>query len=141
MIDLALKLSLALGAGCLVACSALDNCPESKPARDIEEGTTDSESLVYESAPWEGPLHEFPAKTRLRFFHELAATPQFVTTYLSFSESGTGSSDATENSGNQGRIECVDARLIQIRNDTCENFYIRVVAQATPASRTDITCD
>jgi len=127
--------------GTLAGCSELDNCPESESPKLIETGTTDTQTLSYVSAAWDGPLDDFPAKTRLSFVHQLGVTPEIVNSWVSFSGQGTGGSDVTENAGNQGRIECVDSRVIQITNDTCEDrFFIRVVATATGAGSTLESC-
>lgn len=142
-----LAVLLALG-----GCDQLDNCPdaldpipvEPRPADGEDPGSTDLDALTYESAPWEGPLHAFPASTILRFEHDLGHRPTFVTSYVSFSADGTNdgdSGDVTENAGNQGRILCVDAHEIIIENDTCEeDFYIRVVAMATGHESTAVVC-
>jgi hypothetical protein len=135
----------------LVACDKLDNCPDSLdpimvPPREAtaeDPGSTDLETLTYESAPWSGPLQPFPPDTKMRFEHGLKVAPTFVQTFLSFSSTGTNDGeggDVTENAGNQGRILCVDAHEIVIENDTCEeDFYIRVVAMATGKESTDDT--
>lgn len=126
----------------LGACSSVTSgCPDEQPARTLDSGATDSQSLFYESAPWTGPLDSFPARSELIFQHRLGLTPQIVMTYLSFSKNGTADTDVAENAGNQGLIECVDSEIIRIRNDTCEGgFYIRVVAMATPNARAESHC-
>jgi hypothetical protein len=128
---------LAIGGGC----SDLRNCPEgrSEPIV-IDHGATDKEAVTYESAPYDGPLDPFPAKTRLRFQHELGVVPLFVETFLSFEQHGTngnGPGNISESAGNQTLIECVDAHVIEVLNDTCESsFFIRIVAaeEAPPSA-------
>ncbi len=135
---------LALTATC--GCSELDNCPDGsdKPIT-IDTGTTDQANLSFESAPWGGPLDAFPAKRQLEFKHDLGVTPLLVKAYLSFSKVGTNESDpgsVTEVAGNEGPFECVDSKVIVVKNDTCEkSFFIRVVALgASPNSDTDTHC-
>jgi hypothetical protein len=142
--------SLALG------CSELDNCPDSAsyavevgeyeagaaPAAAGAGGAGDdaaaAASLSYESSAWDERRSRFPAKTCLRFRHNLGTTPEVVTSYVSFTALG---SDVTENAGNQGRIKCVDDYEIVIKNDTCEDsFFIRVAAHASGASSTGQHC-
>jgi hypothetical protein len=72
-------------------------------------------------------LDEFGPHATVTFIHGLGVVPDFVSTYLAFTAKGT-QSEVTENAGNQGEIECVDATSIRIRNGTCAEFYIRVVA-------------
>jgi hypothetical protein len=139
-----LSFTSVAGALLLLGCSGLDNCPDAATkAIEIKDGTTDKMALFYESASWTGEprdeeprkRHPFPAKTCLRFLHELGATPEVVTTYLSFEADG---SDVTENAGNQGRIKCVDDHEIVIKNDTCEeDFFIRVAATASGSSHSE----
>lgn len=75
-----------------------------------------------------GPLVKFPAKGSVTFMHDLGVAPDLVSTYVSFSELGTGESNLAENTGNQGEISCVDDKVVVVENGTCAQFYIRVVA-------------
>ncbi|HET9957302.1 MAG TPA: hypothetical protein VFQ61_22545 [Polyangiaceae bacterium] len=87
---------------------------------------------VYESSPWGGPLARFEGGNTLEFEHGLGVVPEWVSTYLSFAAEGTDKSNVAENAGDSGLIECVDAEIIRLRNNTCENEYsVRVLAQAT----------
>lgn len=95
-----------------------------------EGGTTDGG--IYTSSEWNGPWAHFPAGRTIDFKHALGVMPQFVSTYVSFKEAGIrGDDSASENAGNQGLIRCVDTQTIRIYNDTCAEFYIRVVAIST----------
>jgi hypothetical protein len=140
----------------LAACDKLDNCPDEREPIPIEDRHTDRTALVYESAQWGGetlpwPDHQevqlldhFPPDTELHFKHGLGVVPTLIKTYLAFSKEGTNGpmgGDVTENAGNQGRIQCVDAEEIVITNDTCEeDFYIRVVAYGLGSTSTEIFC-
>lgn len=130
----------------LAGCDNLDNCPDGGDPRTASPkfSTPDPEGGSYESTPWEGPFEPFPPNTDVHFEHGLGVQPFLVKTYLSFSSNGTngaGGGDATENAGNQARIQCVDAERIVIENDTCEeDFYIRVVALGSPSGSKDTFC-
>jgi hypothetical protein len=125
----------------LVACDKLDNCPDAQAPKIIDTGTTDPAARMYESAPWGGTLDRVPPDTDVHFVHGLGHAPWAVHTYLAFSSDGTSQGDVSESAGNQGRIQCVDAREIVISNDTCEeDFYIRVVAISTGNESTKIFC-
>jgi hypothetical protein len=133
---------MLLLASALTGCNELDNCAEEQNGQliTIDTGTTHAEAQLFESAPWDN-LDPFPAKRLLRFVHELGTRPEIVTTYVSFSADGTQHSDVTENTGNQGRIKCVDAHEIVVMNDTCEeDFYIRVTATASGEGSTETPC-
>lgn len=134
----AVLISACLG---LLGCSDLDNCAEDEgeviPA-NAPKAMPDVATGTFTSCPWEGPRSPFPAKVTLRFAHGLGATPEIVSTYVSFKSEG---SDLTENAGNQGRIRCVDDEHIWIKNDTCEeSFFVRVVAQASGETNTAESC-
>jgi hypothetical protein len=130
----------------LSGCDQLDNCPDAKApiTADPKKGRTNLEAFTYESAPWDGNFQPFPPNTDVHFEHGLGIPPFLVTTYLSFEVEGTngaGGGDATENAGNQARIQCVDHERIVIENDTCEeDFFVRVVAIASPGDSTDVVC-
>jgi hypothetical protein len=126
----------------LSGCSELDNCADEQNDEliTIDTGVTHADAQLYESAPWE-ELDPFPAKRLLRFVHDLGTRPELVSTYVSFSKNGTLASDVTENTGNQGRIKCVDAHEIVVMNDTCEeDFHIRVTALASGEGPTETPC-
>jgi len=115
---------------CLTGCGALDNCPDSRDPISITHGKTDKEKLVYESTPWGGPLDHFPAKTALWFRHDFGVVPFTSVPFLSFSSVGTGNEGGGSvalTAGNQTLVDCVDKRVIVLRNDTCEpSFYVRL---------------
>lgn len=120
------------GLGLLAGCSELDNCPDGRDPIVIDGGHSDPEAHEYTSASFGGPLDAFPAKTELVFEHGLGVAPLDVHTYLSFKAVGTNDErggSVAESAGNQALIECVDSRVIVVKNDTCEpNFFIRVTA-------------
>jgi hypothetical protein len=123
---------LVLGAA-LSGCSALDNCPDGQLEPIVIAGRPSSpEGQLYESTGWNDTLDHFPAKSALAFEHGLGFTPFHVMPYLSFSPRGTNGADGGSvalSAGNQSLIDCVDANVIVLRNDTCEkSFYIRVEA-------------
>jgi hypothetical protein len=133
---------MLLLASALAGCNELDNCAEEQNDEliTVDTGTTYADAQLFESAPWD-ELDPFPAKRLLRFVHDLGTRPEVVTTYVSFSKSGTEHSDVTENTGNQGRIKCVDAHEIVVMNDTCEEgFFIRVTASASGEGSTETPC-
>jgi hypothetical protein len=133
--------AMLLSIVCASGCSALDNCPDGRDPVSVLNGVTDKEQLIYESKPWGRDLDAFPAKTALYFRHDLGVIPPLVLPYLSFSPVGTaneGHGSVTVTSGNQTLIDCVDDRVIVLRNDTCEpSFYVRVVAMGESRSVED----
>jgi hypothetical protein len=124
--------ALTLLAAC--GCSSLDNCPDEQPRRTIanEPGMTDVDELYYESAPDSGPLAPYTPRSELVFEHGLGVKPLLYKAYLSFTKEGTNEQDdgsITEIAGNQGTYQCVDHKVIVLKNDTCErSFFVKVVA-------------
>lgn len=119
-----------------VACNSLGNCPAGKSDITVDTGTTDREERIYYSAPPWGPLDRYPARTTLHFIHELGFTP-FPHTYVSFTSEG---SDFSENTGNQARLKCVDDHEIVVENDTCEDFYVLVMADGSADLHNPCSC-
>jgi hypothetical protein len=126
----------ALAATC--GCSELDNCPDGRDEAIVIDrpSATHVDELVFESsAGWEN-FDAFPAKTELKFTHELGVKPYFVTSYLSFTAkatNGNGGGSFTEAAGNEVAFQCIDSHSIVIKNDTCEeSFFVKVVAAALP---------
>lgn len=126
-------------------CSQLDNCPDPRDPITIDRPeATDKANLIFESsAGWEA-FDEFPAKSELRFKHDLGV-PVLVKSYVSFSSNatnGAGGGSFTEAAGNEVAWECIDSHTIVIKNDTCErSFFVKVVATGSPdADMNDDEC-
>jgi hypothetical protein len=135
MTNSSLRLFAALGVvAATCGCSDLDNCPDGQDRQTIanEPGMTAVDELYFESAPDRGPLTHFPAKTELMFEHGLGVKPLLYKAYLSFTPDGTaddGGGSISDAAGNAVLYECVDNKVIVIKNDTCErSFYVKVVA-------------
>lgn len=119
------------------ACSSLDNCPEGQAAITVGGGKTDAMALTYDSAPGGREWHAFPAKTVLRFEHDLGQVPLPDKIYLSFSPHGpAGNGSFSLASGNLALITCMDAHVVELKNDTCEeDFFVRLItSEVDPAA-------
>jgi hypothetical protein len=91
------------------------------------------DELVWESAPPSGPFAPFDGATTFHFLHGLGVTPTRTEVEVSFTEwpeakGGGGSSTAT---GNQATKLLQDERRVVIRNETCANYFVRVVVHAS----------
>ena len=78
---------------------------------------------------------DFPAGRRLALVHGLRETPIELRSYLGFKEHPfpeSGEGFVAESAGNQVLIEDVNDEFIRVRNDTCEHFYLRIVASTFP---------
>jgi hypothetical protein len=89
----------------------------------------------YASSPIAGPWLPFPGGRRYRLLHDLGRAPTEVTAYLSFDAEGRGNfSTAT---GNSALFTQVTDSYVAVYNDSCADFFLRVVAsvpagEATP---------
>jgi hypothetical protein len=127
--------SLALATPWLLACSS--SCPrESDDGKRYEGGKTSSDRSYYETNAWDAPFVDFPAGRRWALVHGLGTTPIELRSYLAFKSKPLPAGDkgfVAESAGNQVLIEGVDAESIRVRNDTCEHFYLRLVASTIPS--------
>ncbi|SRR5690606_4515324 len=98
----------------------------------------DGETPWYETSEAGGEYLHFPAGRRFDLMHGLGRPPEKFTSYVSFERvPGTGDDSGEENTGNfaeaSGNIvvyECLDENRVRVRNDTCAEFYLRVVLEA-----------
>ena len=138
-----LSVLAALVATC--GCSELDNCPDPRDPITIDRPeATDKDNLIFQSSAGWDAFDEFPAKTELRFRHDLGV-PVVLKSYLSFTaqaSNGAGGGSFTEAAGNEVAWECIDSHWIVIKNDTCErSFFVKIVATgALGADMNDDEC-
>ena len=97
--------------------------------RTIENGY----AYTYESSGlYETWLH-FPAGRRYQLLHALPAPPSQVLVYLAFVEHPLHEDEPgniSASSGNAALVEAMREDFIQVRNDTCSEYFVRVVAEA-----------
>ena len=92
----------------------------------------------YETSAAGGEYLHFPAGRRFDLMHGLGRTPEKFTSYVSFqrvpgSEDDSGEENTgnfAEAAGNMVVYECLDEERVRVRNDTCAEFYLRVVLEA-----------
>ncbi len=133
----ALIAPLALG---VIACSPPCETASTE-AVDFLGGEVVGTKTTYESSNWEGPYLHFPGGKRYRIHHGLGTTPVAVLTYLAFDEHPLPGGNVSESAGNQSVIERVDDEVIVVRNDTCAEFWLRVVALTRGAGGSDAGTD
>ena len=108
--------------GCNAA--ACDTSPEGNPPQRFTGGVT--VDGVYQSTPsWHDGFLDYPGGKRYEFVHNLGATPPNVDVFLAFDTAASGGS--TKCAGNTCIVAANDT-TISVRNDTCSEFWIRVVA-------------
>ena len=119
------------GPGCNTSCD--DGGSSDDPPVVYDGGTRDETLTYYESDTWNGPYLKFPPQRTYDLVHGLGRPPTAVMAYVGFSDTPlgtTGNGNISLAAGNEVIIEWVDESVIRVRNDTCETFYLRVVALA-----------
>ena len=118
-------LFIAQSTGCYTSCSDAAGDTE----EDVRNGVTDSTRSTYQSAPWNAEWLEFRPNKRYRFFHGLRGVPGLIQAWVGFHGAPLrDDKNVSEAAGNEAIVEYVNAEYFQIRNDTCETFYLRAVA-------------
>lgn len=105
------------------------------------QGRTSADGSFYETThPGEDMLH-FPPGRVYHLHHGLRNLPTNVRTYVSFTKRLSEDGNTTdplqpnhiaESAGNVVVIEAWNDEYIQVRNDTCADFYLRLEADARP---------
>jgi uncharacterized membrane protein YgcG len=112
--------------------------PESDEPKLWAEGTT--ENGVYESSAWGEAYIPFYGGAQYRIEHHLGVEPPLVVGYLSFNEHGTFEEGAvSQPAGNQVLFPEINAAEIVVFNDSCSDYYLRVVAMAGNVGATGST--
>lgn len=102
-----------------------------------EDGEVSADGHMYETTPIDQELLHFPPGRVYDLVHGLGETPISVQGYVSLGSRLTKDGDpydperpnnVTETAGNQLVIERWDDEIIRVRNDTCAEWYVRVVA-------------
>ena len=99
------------------------NDPDEAPG-----GRVNLERTIYETNGWNEPFVEFPAGRKLEIEHGLGTEPE-VFTWLAFDRFPFEEKrSAAESAGNMVLILKNKDGVIVVRNDTCQDFYLRLVA-------------
>lgn len=118
----ALAIGSALGAGGCISAAACDTSDDANPIQTYTGGTTTGG--VYESSPWHSAYLDFPGGHRYAFVHGLGRAPPLVQVYLAFVPDPDWTAPC---SGNSCEISVTDT-VVQVKNDTCSEFWVKVVA-------------
>lgn len=120
-------------------------------------GNTLGDGQFYETGSLDDPWLHFPAGRSYELVHGLHAAPTQFHAYLSFAEcplsksernpggapscapvdAESGGGGFSESAGNETIFEVRNDRVLTVRNDTCAEFYLRVVASTAPTTAPD----
>jgi hypothetical protein len=122
------------GLGCSPACDAGDdaNTPTTYDAGTAVNG-------YYYSSSAHGDLLHFPGGKRYDIVHHLGFEPIQVQLYWSFDGAGIGTVEQTRDkstltpaSGNSALIQLKNDQFIRVKNDSCVEYWLLVVASGNP---------
>lgn len=126
----------------LLGCES--TCPREteKVPTPYDNGNTNAQRTVYETNAWDETFVHFPAGRRIALRHGLGKVPVTIRSYVAFKEcpfpkETTQPGFVAESAGNQVLLERVDSEFVRVRNDTCEEFWLRLVASTADASGTE----
>lgn len=110
--------------GCDLGCDKEDK-DEATPYTD---GRVNADRTIYETNDWNEAFVKFPAGRRLSIEHGLGIEPE-IFTWLAFDELPFEvKRSAAESAGNMVIILKNEDGMIVVRNDTCQDFWLRLVA-------------
>jgi hypothetical protein len=130
-----LSFAAVAAASCLGCGAACDTSDEANPPDRYVAGTTTDGT--YESSPWKSGFLPYPGAKQYQLVHHLGFTPAQVEIFLAFSGDGERVAPCA---GNSCLVRCVDDELIWLKNDTCAEFFIRVVATGKSSESLGRTC-
>ena len=131
MVRLLACVTLGLGLlsqGCASTCEGVSSQPV-----EFLAGITNEARTEYQSGRWDGEYLSFPANRRFDFVHGLHTVPTTYSSYLGFKPIPLeGDGIVSESAGNMVVLEEMNERIIGVRNDTCQQFYLRLTASVAP---------
>jgi hypothetical protein len=125
----ACALAILASLGCETTCD-----PDGKAPQRFSGGTTNEARTSYESSTWDGPFLFFPSGRTYRLEHGLGQTPASYHVYLSFAEFPFRGSGVAESAGNQAIVEAINDEYVEVRNDTCAEYFLRLTATTSEAA-------
>jgi len=134
---------LLLAAGLTLSQAGCSPCQiRGQESERFEGGRVLPSGTTYETGGPTEPLLPFPGGKTYDLVHGLGVVPTSVQGYVSFASQLTEDGDPldidrpnniAETAGNQLVIERWDEEIVRVRNDTCGEFYLRVVLVADGA--------
>jgi len=127
--------ALALGAALLSVGCNTSTCDRAEDSLVVHKGDGVQGVNTWFSAPYHdpsvplqgAPYQYFPAARTITFEHGLGSVPTTPDIMLAFSDHGS----LAPGDGNENIVECMDDDVIQIKNNTCSEFYIWVAVQGS----------
>jgi hypothetical protein len=136
MVAIVFVVSMACAGG--LACSPSCETSDSENDPVIYEGGV-AVNGFYASSSAHGDLLEFPGGKRYDLYHHLGFEPIQVQLYWSLKEAGIGwdvqtddKSNLSPAAGNSALIQLKNDQFIRVKNDSCVEYWLLVVASGDP---------
>lgn len=136
-----LGLSAALVSSALIPCASTLSvaCSPCNPNGHEPIRYTDGKATgdIYETGMTTDEMLHFPSGRIYELEHHLGVCPPVILPYISFvprpisGEAQSRVDNFAIAAGNEALVEGCDKEIIRLRNDTCADFYLRVVAVAS----------
>ncbi len=110
--------------------SNCDTSPEANPAADFRGGILHAEEKVYETSLPDGLHLNFGSGSRYRIHHRLGGRPAIIQIWVSFSSGGVSGGNEAMPAGNMAEILEANDEYVEVRNDSCGDYWLRVVLAA-----------
>jgi hypothetical protein len=144
---LVLVVAAAATTGSLASCQAAgcDTAPESNPPSDYNGGKVLIDGGPYLTSEPDERHINFGAGAQVRVHHGLGGRPQTIELWVSHSPTGLQGGNEVVPAGDMAQVICVNDDFVLVRNNTCDELYLRVVARDPEAPRNgtgalDTTC-
>lgn len=125
LVGLVCAAPLVPSGGCINLCPSIDRFYTRGEALTAPNG-----AAVYETSPIDGPFMPFEGGTNWHIPHHLGRVPTSVAVTLAFQERPLVSGGYSQAAGNQAVVLSANERDVVVRNDTCSDFFVRVVVTA-----------
>ncbi|MEJ7730668.1 MAG: hypothetical protein WKG00_15805 [Polyangiaceae bacterium] len=109
--------------------SSCDRSLDGNPYQPYVDGTVDTHGVFRSELPT-GELLDFPGGAHWKIAHHLGEEPMWWTFYLSFERMGLEKEGGAyaQAAGNQAVLYDKDAANLFVVNDSCSDYFLRVVA-------------
>jgi hypothetical protein len=99
-----------------------------KPDASSPTGVSTTGEEIYMTSAPNGDHLNFNAGAQYRIFHKLSGCPTRIEGWVSFSRTGVDDGNEARPAGNMFEVIDVDDTSFTVRNDTCGDYWLRVIA-------------
>lgn len=117
--------------GSVASCNSTgcDTAPESNLPSDYKGGKVLIDGGPYLTSEPDERHINFGSGAQVRVYHGLGGRPQTIELWVSHSPTGLQGGNEVVPAGDMAQIICVNDAFIQVRNNTCDELFLRVEAR------------